>query len=180
MLARAGEAWPPRCRLLERSGPRPEDTAYGHFFEEQERFFERSPKPGARQLRRWLRFIETEGLECALWPRLFLARRQCLTWARLQSTSRQARGAHGPTAPPCSSASFGRRTRRPTRSRRPRKPSAATRRWCSPTSWTSASATSCSTSPSTSRYGRTLGRSGACSSASPWALLKGHSFSSEF
>ena len=78
--------------LLEHSGPEAEATAYGHFFEEQQRFFERNPAPEPRQRKRWLRFLESEGLECALWPHLFLQRRQCLTWARLQSTQRQARG----------------------------------------------------------------------------------------
>ena len=53
--------------------------------------------PTERERKRWLRFLERDGLECAPWPRLFLQRQQCMTWARLQSTSRQARGAHRST-----------------------------------------------------------------------------------
>lgn len=83
--------------LWEHSGPGAEESAYGEFWEEQEAFRAKNPSADARQRKRWLRFIERDGLECALWPHLFQRRNQCMTWARLQSASRQARGEHKTT-----------------------------------------------------------------------------------
>ena len=83
--------------LLQNSGDGPDQTAYGAFCQEQETFVNKYPQAEARQRKRWLRFIESEGLECALWPHIFTQRKQCLTWARQQSSSRQARGAHRTT-----------------------------------------------------------------------------------
>eukprot|EP00435_Cladocopium_sp_Y103_P067151 s916_g29.t1 len=83
--------------LLQNSSADPGESAYGDFWEAQLHFLQEHGQPEPRQLKRWLRFIESEGLECALWPHLFTQRRQCLTWARLQSTSRQARGQHRST-----------------------------------------------------------------------------------
>ena len=77
--------------LLQISGPEKAQSAYGTFYQEQTTFLQNNPNPEPRRLKRWLRFIEREGLECALWPHLFTQRQHCLTWARLQSTSRQAR-----------------------------------------------------------------------------------------
>ncbi|CAL1162600.1 unnamed protein product [Cladocopium goreaui] len=54
-------------------------------------------EPDDKAAKRWLRYIEKEGLECVLWPHLFTQRKQCLTWARLQSTTRQAKAAHRST-----------------------------------------------------------------------------------
>ena len=56
-------------------------------------FFRKNPAPEERQLKRHLRFIETEGLECAMWPHVFHQRQQCLTWTRNQSATRIARAA---------------------------------------------------------------------------------------
>ena len=75
--------------LLDNSGPAATDSAYGEFLEERECFLATHTCPEPRELKRWLRFLEREGLECALWPDLFWQRRQCLTWARLQSQKRQ-------------------------------------------------------------------------------------------
>ena len=58
---------------------------------------EKHPRPDDKAAKRWLRYIEKEGLECVLWPHLFTQRKQCLTWARLQSTTRQAKAAHRST-----------------------------------------------------------------------------------
>ncbi|CAJ1394359.1 unnamed protein product, partial [Effrenium voratum] len=71
--------------------------AYADFYWEHESFLANNAGCDARARRRWLRFMEKEGLECALWPDLFLERQHCLTWARLQSSSRQARGSERST-----------------------------------------------------------------------------------
>lgn len=83
--------------LLRISGPRRENSAYGEFYSEHHAFLTKHTAPTERERKRWLRFLEREGLECALWPHLFLQRQQCMTWARLQSTTRQARGQHRST-----------------------------------------------------------------------------------
>ena len=83
--------------LLDNSGPGQSDSAFGEFHEEHHAFLRKNPEADSRQRKRWLRFIEREGLECALWPDLFRSRGVCLTWARLQSSSRQARGAQRTT-----------------------------------------------------------------------------------
>ena len=78
------------------SGAEPQQSAYGNFWSAHQGFLLANPQADQRQRKRWLRFLETEGLECALWPHLFPQRKQCLTWARLQSSSRQSRqGAAG-------------------------------------------------------------------------------------
>eukprot|EP00913_Durusdinium_trenchii_P017000 g15985.t1 len=78
--------------LLENTGPATTQTAYGEFWSARQQFLLAHPAADVRQRKRWLRFIEAEGLECCLWPQLFHRRDQCLTWARQQSTSRQSRG----------------------------------------------------------------------------------------
>ena len=83
--------------LLARSGPAKDQSAYADFYWEHESFLANNAGCEARARRRWLRFLEKEGLECALWPDLFLERQHCLTWARLQSSSRQARGSERST-----------------------------------------------------------------------------------
>ncbi|CAK9021502.1 unnamed protein product, partial [Durusdinium trenchii] len=83
--------------LWEHSGPGPGESAYGQYWEAHDAFLQANPQADRRQRKRWLRFLEGEGLECALWPHLFLRRDMCLTWARLQSTSRQSRGSHKST-----------------------------------------------------------------------------------
>jgi len=88
VLAEAALEW-----LWEHTGPGPEDTAFGDFWSAHEEFLTKHPSPDPRQAKRWLRFIESEGLETVLWPHIFTQRKQCLTWARLQGTARQARGA---------------------------------------------------------------------------------------
>ncbi|CAE8608166.1 unnamed protein product, partial [Polarella glacialis] len=82
--------------LLRQSGSEKTKSAYGEFYEEHREFLQRTPDATDRQRKRWLRFLEREGLECALWPDLFLDRQTCLTWVRMQSTSRQV-AAHGST-----------------------------------------------------------------------------------
>ena len=84
-------------KLLQISGTERNKSAYGEFFTEHKAFLARHAVPSERECKRWLRFLEREGVECALWPHLFLERQQCMTFARLQSTSRQARGAHRST-----------------------------------------------------------------------------------
>lgn len=84
-------------KLLQISGMEQDKSAYGEFYAEHKAFLARHALPSERECKRWLRFLEREGLECALWPHLFLERRQCMTFARLQSTTRQARGAHRTT-----------------------------------------------------------------------------------
>ena len=83
--------------LLRSSAPRKEESAYGEFYSEHHAFLTKHAAPTGRERKRWLRFLEREGLECALWPHLFLQRQQCMTRARLQSTTRQARGPHRST-----------------------------------------------------------------------------------
>ncbi|CAE8592102.1 unnamed protein product, partial [Polarella glacialis] len=82
--------------LLRQSGSEKTKSAYGEFYQEHHEFLQRTPDATDRQRKRWLRFLEREGLECALWPDLFLDRQTCLTWVRMQSTSRQV-AAHGST-----------------------------------------------------------------------------------
>ncbi|CAE8671044.1 unnamed protein product, partial [Polarella glacialis] len=82
--------------LLRQSGSEKTKSAYGEFYAEHHEFLQRTPDATERQRKRWLRFLEREGLECALWPDLFLDRQTCLTWVRMQSTSRQV-AAHGST-----------------------------------------------------------------------------------
>ncbi len=85
-------------QMCERSGRRiASESGYGEFYDEHIAFLQRYPSADARQRKRWLRFIEREGLECALWPHMFQERQQFLTWTRLQSTTRQARAEHKST-----------------------------------------------------------------------------------
>ena len=91
-LANAALEW-----LWDNTGTNRTQSAFGDFWQEHEVFLQKQPNPDAKTAKRWLRFIEAEGLECALWPHLFTQRQQCMTWARLQSTTRQARGAHRST-----------------------------------------------------------------------------------
>lgn len=78
--------------LLQNSGPSKTQTAYGAFYREHRNFLEMWASEGdtsSRTHRRWLRFLEREGVECAIWPDLFWQRQLCLTWVRLQASSRK-------------------------------------------------------------------------------------------
>ena len=89
--ARAALDW-----LLEHSGAGKLESAYGSFYAQHWEFLTKHPNAEPRQRRRWLRFLEAEGLECALWPHLFTQRQTCFTWHRQQSLARRARrGAAG-------------------------------------------------------------------------------------
>ena len=92
IVAEAALEW-----LRENSGPEQEQSAFGELRQEHEWLPEKHPRPDDKAAKRWLRYIEKESLECALWPHLFTQRKQCLTWARLQSTTRQAKAAHRST-----------------------------------------------------------------------------------
>jgi ASC-1-like (ASCH) protein/type II secretory pathway component PulJ len=67
------------------------ESAYFEFYQEHTTFLEKHPEAEPRQRKRWLRFIERVGVECAAWPTLFWCKEQCLSWVREQMPSRQAR-----------------------------------------------------------------------------------------
>ena len=57
--------------LLRHSGDEDHQSAYAEFFAEHRDFLRRNPRATEIQRRRWLHFLEREGLECALRPDLF-------------------------------------------------------------------------------------------------------------
>ena len=73
-----------------------EDCSYSKFVEDREKFLAKHPDADDRKRRRRLQFIETPGLETALWPHLFYLDSMCLTTVR--STDIRRRGsAYGPS-----------------------------------------------------------------------------------
>lgn len=86
--AKAKAAWK---FLLEK-----EDCSYIKFVEAHDKFLAKHPGADDRKRRRRLQFIETPGLETALWPHLFYLDSLCLTIVR--STDIRRRGsAYGPS-----------------------------------------------------------------------------------
>ena len=59
------------------------NPTYQKFVDEQEEFLREHPDATEQQLKRWVSFIEREGVECALWPRLFWKKEMCFTVERL-------------------------------------------------------------------------------------------------
>ena len=65
------------------------DSAYKEFLEKHQEFLEKEGSGAQLQKRkRPLRFIETEGLECCLWPQLYWHRNMCETVARASHENR--------------------------------------------------------------------------------------------
>ena len=86
--AKAKAAWK---FLLEK-----EDCSYRKFVEDHDKFLGKHPGADDRKRRRRLHFIETPGLETALWPHLFYLDSLCLTTVR--STDIRRRGSsYGPS-----------------------------------------------------------------------------------
>jgi len=81
---------------MRHAGEGVDQSAYAEFYNEHHDFLARNPHASDRKRKRWLRFLEREGLECALWPDLFTQRQDTLTWVRMQRMSRQV-AAHGST-----------------------------------------------------------------------------------
>lgn len=73
-----------------------EDCSYSKFVADHEKFLAKHPEADDRMRRRRLQFIETPGLETALWPHLFYTDAMCLTQVRLTDIRRIGR-ARGPT-----------------------------------------------------------------------------------
>ena len=69
---------------------RQETSAYAEFIQEHKAFLRKHPNATEKQRKVWLRFIEREGLECALWPTLFWETSMTFTWARARDPKRQA------------------------------------------------------------------------------------------
>ena len=114
------------------------NPAYGEFLDEHDAFLQEHPNPTDKQRMRWLRFIEREGVECALWPHLFWQKDLCFTYERA-------------TAP----ATFGANAARGGASRRRRSGSTSTRTRRTPrTRATTATTASCTASGGTSRRRR--------------------------
>ena len=73
-----------------------EDCSYRKLVEDHDKFLAKHPGADDRKRRRRLQFIETPGLETALWPHLFYLDSLCLTTVR--STDIRRRGsAYGPS-----------------------------------------------------------------------------------
>ena len=86
--AKAKAAWK---FLLEK-----DDCSYRKFVEDHDKFLAKHPGADDRKRRRRLQFIETAGLETALWPHLFYLDSLCLTTVR--STDIRRRGSsYGPS-----------------------------------------------------------------------------------
>ena len=64
--------------------------SYKDFDEKHKKFLEKYDEPDERQRRRRMQFIETPGLECALWPTLFFDDSMCLTTIRATDVRRLA------------------------------------------------------------------------------------------
>jgi len=71
-----------------------EASSYREFHDEHKIFLREHPRAEERQRRRWTRFIERAGIECALWPTLFWDTRLCVTWERSTNPRRKANYAH--------------------------------------------------------------------------------------
>ena len=78
-----------------------EVSAYKNIHEEHLKFLARWPHPTERQRRRPLNFIETPGIECAVWPHLYWKKAMCESYERytdgrrVKRRSRQRRQADG-------------------------------------------------------------------------------------
>ena len=70
-----------------------EGCSYSKFVADHQKFLAKHPEADERKRRRRLQFIETAGLETALWPHLFYTDAMCLTQVRLTDIRR----ARGPT-----------------------------------------------------------------------------------
>ena len=70
-----------------------EETAYGDFVEKHDKFLEREGEEEAPEQRRKrpLQFLETPGVENALWPNLYWAEEMCETSIRASDVRRQRR-----------------------------------------------------------------------------------------
>eukprot|EP00438_Fugacium_kawagutii_P000653 Skav222305 [mRNA] locus=scaffold1249:3867:8406:+ [translate_table: standard] len=75
---------------------RQKDCSYKQFERAQQKFLKKYPKADERQRRRRLQFIETPGLETAVWPNLFFKDSMCLTVVR-KSDARRVGRQSGPT-----------------------------------------------------------------------------------
>ena len=102
-LAWAAESVPEKIRQLPRDERRTaraaydffmdsEESAYSDFVEKHERFLQREGKKAPEQRRkRPLQFLETPGLENALWPNLYWTETMCETSIRASDIRRQRR-----------------------------------------------------------------------------------------
>ena len=68
-----------------------EATAYSRFKDDHKEFLSRFPDADKTKRKRWHKFLETPGIECALWPHLFWKLEMCLTAVRAKSPTRMAR-----------------------------------------------------------------------------------------
>eukprot|EP00438_Fugacium_kawagutii_P034296 Skav200083 [mRNA] locus=scaffold3273:976:3521:+ [translate_table: standard] len=75
---------------------RQKDCSYKQFEKAHQKFLKKYPKADERQRRRRLQFIETPGLETAVWPNLFFKDSMCLTVVRKSDIRRVGRQS-GPT-----------------------------------------------------------------------------------
>ena len=103
-LAWAAESVPEKIRELPRDERRigqaaydflmaSEQSAYSDFVEQHDRFLEREGEEEApeQQHKRPLQFLETPGLENALWPNLYWSEAMCETSIRASDVRRQRR-----------------------------------------------------------------------------------------
>ena len=67
------------------------DSAYADFVTEHDKYLEKNPNADERQRRRRYEFIESVGIECALWPIQFWDVRHTFTYERATDPRRQAR-----------------------------------------------------------------------------------------
>ena len=74
------------------------NTTYKKFIDEHDEFLWEHPQATPQQRKRWLPFIEREGVECALWPRLFWFKEMCFTVERATDPRRLLRGGARATA----------------------------------------------------------------------------------
>ena len=68
-----------------------DDSAYGHFLDKHEEFLKKHPGASEQARKRPLRFIEEQGLECAVWPHLYWHRNLCETVVRATDERRRIR-----------------------------------------------------------------------------------------
>ena len=65
-----------------------EESCYLEFDDEHLEFLAEYPKPTEQQCKRWLRFIERVGVECACWPHLFWDKNLCFSQERFSDPRR--------------------------------------------------------------------------------------------
>ena len=68
-----------------------DDSAYGDFLDKHEEFLEKHPRAEEKLRKRPLRFIEEQGIECAVWPHLYWHRNLCETVVRATDERRRIR-----------------------------------------------------------------------------------------